>query len=279
MKKSFPFRFFIVAFAWTWALLIPLMLMGLGVIPVTEKLYQSLQIPLIGLSAFGPGIAACYSMRTLEGKGSVRRYLRGLLDFRFGWRAWLFPVLIFGGVAFLSWILPEVWGAPRVGMSLSSIWLFPVYYLVMVLIGGGQEELGWRGYILDPMEERMGPWLANLVLGLVWAVWHLPLFFSPGTSQSYINFGGFLMLTVGYSYIFSWLRQLSGKRTMASVFTHGTGNVVSILFPTVLTLGGAQPRFWIRVSLMLLIGLIIMALRIRREKHAVADTGTGLRTA
>ena len=85
----------------------------------------------------------------------------------------------------------------------------------MIFFGGGQEELGWRGYILDPLEERLGPWLGNLVLAVVWAVWHVPLFFIPGTSQIFVPFAGFTLVLVGYSYFFAAVRQAAGKRTMS----------------------------------------------------------------
>ena len=60
----------------------------------------------------------------------------------------------------------------------------------MIFLGGGQEELGWRGYILDRLEERLGPWLGNLVLAVIWAVWHVPLIFIPGTSQRFARSSG-----------------------------------------------------------------------------------------
>jgi hypothetical protein len=100
-------------------------------------------------------------------------------------------------------------------MLLPSVWVFLPYLLLMILLGGGQEELGWRGYILDPLEERLGPWLGNLVLGVVWAVWHAPLVLIPGTSQRFVPFVGFALVLIGYSYFFAAIRAAAGKRTMA----------------------------------------------------------------
>ena len=84
-----------------------------------------------------------------------------------------------------------------VAMLLPSVWIFPPYVLLMILLGGGQEELEWRGYIVDPLEARLGAWLGHLVLGVIWAFWHLPLFFIPGTSQTFMPFAGFVLLTTG----------------------------------------------------------------------------------
>lgn len=260
--SKFPFQFFVVTFVWSWLIWLPLVLAGAGILPLGKDLQSALSLPMTILAAFGPAVGAFYCLRTLNGKGAIRDYLRGLLDLRFGWRAWLIPILVLGGSTWLAWILPELWGEPRLNMLLPSVWVFPPYILIMILLGGGQEELGWRGYILDPMEERLGPWLGNLVLGVVWAVWHLPLFFIPGVSQSYMPFAGFVLLTVGYSWFFAWVRQASGKRTLAGLVTHGWANAFVPLFPILVMAGGAeQPRFWIWVSLTFVIGLVTMALR------------------
>jgi len=182
-EGRFPYRFFVVTFAWSWLIWLPLVLAGAGIIPLGKDLLSALTVPWVALGVFGPAAGALYSLRTLRGKGAVRQYLRGLLDLRFGWRAWIAPPLVLGGTTWLAWVLPELWGEPRLEMLLPSVWAFLPYLLLMIFLGGGQEELGWRGYILDPLEERLGPWLGNLVLGVVWAVWHVPLFLIPGTSQ------------------------------------------------------------------------------------------------
>lgn len=156
-------------------------------------------MPALILAAFGPAVGALYSLRTLSGKGAVRRYLRGVVDLHLGWKVWILPIIVSGGSTFAAWILPELWGVPRLGIRLPSLWFLRFFLLIMAFLAGGQEELGWRGYILDPIEERLGPWLGNLVLGGVWAIWHLPLFLTPGSGQASIPFAGFLLLTTEYS--------------------------------------------------------------------------------
>jgi membrane protease YdiL (CAAX protease family) len=161
---QFPYRFFVVTFAWSWLIWLPLVLAGAGILPLGKDLLSALTVPWIALGVFGPAAGAFYCLRTLRGKGAVREYLRGLRDLRFGWRAWLAPPLVLGGTTWLAWVLPELWGAPRLKMLLPSVWAFLPYLLLMNFLGGGQEELGWRGYILDPLEERLG---VALVVGQI----------------------------------------------------------------------------------------------------------------
>lgn len=271
-QSKFPYRFFVVAFIWSWLTWLPLVLAGAGILPMGKDLQNVLSIPMIGLGAFGPAAGAFYCLRTLRGKGAIRDYLRGLLDLHFGWQAWLLPILVLGGSTWLAWALPELWGAPRLNMLLPSLWVFPPYVLFMMVLGGGQEELGWRGYILDPLEERLGPWLGNFVLGVAWACWHIPLFFIPAASQRFMPFAGFVLLMVGYSWFFAWVRQSSGKRTLAGVVAHGWSNAFVPLFPTlVMVKGTEQPRFWIWVSLTFVVGLVTMVHRSHRNRVSKQD--------
>jgi len=269
MEKTtrFPYKFFIITFLWSWLIWLPLVVVSAGIIPLERDVLSSLTLPMSILAAFGPAVGAFYCLRTIHGKGAISKYLKGILDFNLGWQAWLIPILMLGGSTWLAWILPELWGESRVEMLLPSLWVFPPYVLIMILLGGGQEELGWRGYILDLMEERLGAWLANLVLGVVWAFWHLPLFFILGTSQHFMPFTGFVLLTIGYSWFLAWVRQISGKRTLAGLVTHGWANAFIPLFPTIVMVEGArQPRFWIWVSLTFIIGLVTMIIRSRESK-------------
>jgi membrane protease YdiL (CAAX protease family) len=132
----------------------------------------------------------------------------------------------------------------------------------MILLGGGQEEFGWRGYALSRLEQQFGPWLGNVVLGIIWVCWHIPLWFIPGTSQTFMNFGGFMLLTVGYSFIFSWIRRLSGDRPFSGLYVHGVANAFIPFMPILdMHANMPQPRFWIWVSLTFIVGVLVMAFR------------------
>ncbi len=106
-QSKFPYQFFVVTFLWSWLLWLPLVLAGAGIIPISKDLQSALVLPLISLGAFGPAVGAFYCLRTIDGKGAIRNYLRGLLDLRFGWKAWLIPILVLGGSTWVAWILPE----------------------------------------------------------------------------------------------------------------------------------------------------------------------------
>lgn len=189
---------------------------------------------------------ALFALYKDQGKGSSVKYLRSFLDLRLGWKAYLFSFLILGGCTAIAWILPEILGAERLPISIPSLWFFIPYLLMMILLGGGQEEFGWRGYALPRLESQLGLWPANTVLGIILACWHLPLWFITGTSQSYMNFFGFILLTIGYSFIFSWIRNISGNKPFSGLFAHGVANAFIPFMPTLIMQEDIpQPRFWI----------------------------------
>jgi len=271
INMKFPIRFFLVTFLFSWVLWTPLVLGSLGIIPVSEKLLSVVSVPVIMLGAFGPLAGALYDLRHREGKGSVRKYLQGFLDFNAGWKAYLLPILIFGGSTFIAWFFPELSGEKRLPMLLPSIWVFIPCLVFMILVGGGQEEFGWRGYALPVLENKFGIWYANIILGVIWALWHIPTWFITGTTQSHMNFGGFVLLMTGYSFIFSWIRKISGNRPFSGLYAHGLANAIIPVMPTFNSQDGVtQPRFWIWVTLTFLIGVIITAFR---KKEPQKPTG------
>jgi uncharacterized protein len=120
----FPYQFFLVTFVWSWLIWLPLVLASAGILPLDKDLLSVLVTPVTMLGVFGPAVGAFYCLRTLHRKDAVRKYLRGLLDFRLGWRAWLIPIIVLGGSTWIAWRLPELWGEPRLQMLLPSVWIF-----------------------------------------------------------------------------------------------------------------------------------------------------------
>jgi uncharacterized protein len=273
MPTRVPFRFFVVTFAWSWTLWAPFALARLGVISWDADLRALLTMPAVILGAFGPALGACVAVWTLDGRAALRPFLRRFLSLRFGWKAWLAMFVVLGGVNAIAWYLPELWGLERPPMLLPTALVFPIWWLLMVFFGGGQEEVGWRGYILEPLEARFGLWGGNLVLALVWTAWHGPLWFMPGTTQVTMPLAAFAIGLFGLSLFFSWMVKASGGRPMAALMAHGTMNAFIPLFPTIATdADPAQVRWWLHQALLVVVGVLFM-LRVARAGGA---SGAGI---
>ena len=259
MENRIPLRFFVVTFLWSWLIWAALVFTGAGIIPY--GFLTKISLPVMLLGAFGPVVGTFVSLYSLEGKGAMKKHLKIYLSLNFGWKAWLAILLVLTAAAFIAWILPEFFGSDRLPAILPVSFIIP-YLLLMIFLGGGQEEVGWRAYILPIFEKKFGLIIGSLILGIIWAVWHIPLWFIPGTAQSYMNFLGFTFLCIGYSYFFSWVIKASGNRFFSGLIVHGVANTVVVVFPFLIMEDNVkQIRYWIYCLLILIIGVIIVIIR------------------
>lgn len=267
MENRFPVRFFVVTFLWTWFFwLIPVILNGIGIISVENWKSSGFGILMI-LGVFGPMMGAIISLQTINGKESIKKYFKSYLSLNFGWKAWLAIILFAVLCTFIPWIIPEFFGEERLQTVLPSIYVLPLYIIFIMFLGGGQEELGWRGYIMPFLEKKFGLIIGSLMLGVIWAIWHIPLWFIPGGNQVYMSFFGFVIFCIGGSYVYSWIIELSGNRLLSGIITHGAGNALWEFFPMVVNnTNSKQTRFWISCILIFITGIITVLIRTYRNK-------------
>jgi len=272
MIQKIPIRFFIVTFLWTWFFwIIPSFLNRLGLFPENNDLLSNLNLIFKIIGIFGPAIGALVSLYTLNGKNSIKIFFKSFLSLNFGWKVWLAIIPLLGFSFFIIWIIPELFGLERITSILPNFYIFPLYLFLMVIVGGGQEEIGWRGYILPILEKRFGLIIGSLILGTIWTIWHLPLFFIKGSYQEYMNFFAYLLLCIGLSYFFSWVIDASGNKLLSGVIAHGALNAFIDLFPfLIMENNSKQLRFWIYCIFMFIVGLIIVLIRSYKKRKYCA---------
>jgi membrane protease YdiL (CAAX protease family) len=182
--------------------------------------------PFFILAVYAPsisGIILVWCHYGLKGVGSFFRRL-------FLWRApiqwWLFlllgiPVIIYSAAAIIGTI-----GEP----FRFSPWymLFPAL-LQSLLLGPIGEEFGWRGLVLPILQRRLSPFWASLLLGTVWAVWHVPAFLMSGTPQSAWSFGPFFVGLLAIAMIMTPLFNASRGSLLIAIFYHL--NIMNPIFP------------------------------------------------
>lgn len=105
----------------------------------------------------------------------------------------------------------------------------PIVLFSTTFLGGGNEELGWRGIMQPELEKKFSFPIATLITGWVWMLWHIPLWFVAGTSQQSMNFALYAM----YGLILSFWLATIYKKTK-SVFCccvfHGFSNLMLSFF-------------------------------------------------
>jgi membrane protease YdiL (CAAX protease family) len=177
--------YFAVTFTVTWGFWLVAILIG-GT-PTSSPTV----IPYL-LGGFGPVIGAIV-VRVRRGRGPLPAHT---VKFRAGVRLfWVLPLLVLASATVLAAaLLAHLLGGPAVslteGQALMATAGGPALFLISMLITGPlAEEPGWRGTAYPRLRASMSSLQAGLLLGVVWAVWHLPLFFITGTVQ--VKFGLF----------------------------------------------------------------------------------------
>lgn len=153
--------------------------------------------PLFILAVYSPGISAVILVLFHTGPRGLVRFLHRLTLWRMPWPWWLFlivgvPAMFYAGAAIKGTI-----GDPLPFSPWHSI--FPA--LLLALLVGPIEEFGWRGLALPLLQRRLSPFWAAIVLGVIWATWHIPAFFVSGTPQSAWSFPAFFIGVVAISVI------------------------------------------------------------------------------
>jgi membrane protease YdiL (CAAX protease family) len=116
-------------------------------------------------------------------------------------------------------------GSTNAGEVGSHLLVLPFHFLIVAAIGGGlDEEVGWRGMAQPLLQRRLPPLPANLVLGVIWAVWHLPLWLDPTSAQSAYPFALYTLVIVGHSLVTGYLYNASGGSLLVAVLVHSAHN-------------------------------------------------------
>jgi uncharacterized protein len=181
------------------------------------------------IGAFAPPLAA--AILTWRIQGSLRPFWRPIAAWRIGWGWWTAVFAAPLAILVMGWGVLAVLGQPLFPETMPEIWLLPLFLLFMVLAGGGQEEPGWRGFALPRLQTTMNAFWAGVVLGLIWAAWHLPLFYFPGSGQASLNLAIYFPYVVGVSILHTWIFNSSGGSVLAVMILHGLVNMIGGFIP------------------------------------------------
>jgi uncharacterized protein len=189
--------FFIMAYAFSWIAWSPWVLSeeGVGLLPfelsgATIALLTPVAILL------GPTLSGFIMTGITEGKAGVRRLLHRIVLWRVGLRWYLFALICVPVVMALGPLILPGGLASLLGLGPGYLLTYLSSYVLVVILGGPLfEEPGWRGFALPRLQPLHGPLVGTLILGLLWALWHLPEFLVPSWAES-SGGSGFLAIVI-----------------------------------------------------------------------------------
>jgi CAAX protease family protein len=108
-----------------------------------------------------------------------------------------------------------------------------IYVYVLFLGGALGEEPGWRGFALPRLQTMHGPLLGSLILGPLWALWHLPLFWTPWNELTVFNVVVFVLTTTCLAIMYTWVFNNTKGSVLMAILIHASfnGSVTGILAP------------------------------------------------
>lgn len=270
-KNRDPWKFFLLTFAYSWVIWIPSVLDGIGIeLPFIVTGY-SIVVVIIG--AFAPMMAAITLVLREEGWKGTRVFLGQALNFRikpvYLVLALALPVLIHAIAHYLALAvgLDVAKTLIPTEIPVAPIVLAIPTFILMLVIGGGQEEFGWRGYAQEPLQEKIGVIPASLVIGVIWGIWHLPLWFMAGDLHGAYSFLAFVMMTTSISIVYAWLYNSSGKKLIVVIFFHAMSNTAAPLLPFLHGIEGKpESAYWIYAAVNVIFGIIFAYILIKGSK-------------
>ncbi|SFR56910.1 CAAX protease self-immunity [Halogeometricum rufum] len=218
-----------VAIAGTWAFWLPAIALG-----VRFDSALGLALLLVGLTV--PGVAGiAFVYLNYDERGRADFWNRVTQPRRFGLR-WLAVILLVplavsvlaGVVDLLLGGTGATWGEGVTEFGVTPLAILPA--LFFATLPPILEELGWRGYALDRLQLNWSAFGASAILGVVWALWHLPLFFVEGSYQhdavgfATTGFWLFMAGIVALSFAFTWVYNNTERSILGIVVLHGWVN-------------------------------------------------------
>lgn len=186
--------------------------------------------------AFGPPLAALLVTGLVGGRDGTRAFLRRWTLWRVGARWYALALIGLPTLGLLiGWVSGD-WSERFAGSGPSVVVTYLATLSFLLVLGGGQEEPGWRGFALPRMQERMGPLRASVALGVLWGLWHLPVFILvPGYNSSGRGVASIassvLVFTaigaVGQSLLLTWLFNHTRGSVLLAVLAHASLNAGS----------------------------------------------------
>ncbi|HEX5439080.1 MAG TPA: type II CAAX endopeptidase family protein [Gemmatimonadaceae bacterium] len=224
--------FLILTFAVTWALW-AVVLRVASAAPAPSHIPPLLALggPVFLVGVFAPGLVAVALTALDEGRPAVVALLRRIVRWRVGLQFYAFALLLMPltklAVAVLYRGLTGSW--PHFGETHP---LVLVVATVLSTLGQAGEEVGWRGYLLPRLTQRAGLGLASLIVGGIWALWHLPLFIMPGADTNGQSFPLYALQITAYSVALAWLYWRTGGSLLLTMFMHAALNNMKDLVPS-----------------------------------------------
>jgi membrane protease YdiL (CAAX protease family) len=184
----------------------------------------------ISASVGAPLLAALILVYREAGGRGVRRILSRVFDQRrIRKKIWYVPIIFLMPLLYLlSYLVMRLMGLPFPDEPYIPFLLIPLLLVLFFILAIG-EEVGWTGYVTDPLQDRWSALTTSIILGLVTAIWHFVPLIQMGRTPTWIAWWALSALSIRILYV--WLYNSTGKSLFAAIVFHAMNNLSFAMFP------------------------------------------------
>jgi membrane protease YdiL (CAAX protease family) len=209
-----------------------------------------------------PAIAALLAAALTGGRGALRELGSRLVRWRVGWQ-W-YVVVILGpatfslAVAGIYTLFGGSWAdAAPPAILVGPLVVLPLFLVILTLTDGLGEELAWRGFALPRLLTRYNALAASLILGVIWALWHLPLLWTEGGPMYQLPVWLLLLDVTAKAVLFTWVFLHTRGSVLIAMLFHGATNLF-LVSPEVASTGDLGLPVLAMVGKWVLVGVVLL---------------------
>jgi membrane protease YdiL (CAAX protease family) len=251
--------FFLLAYLWTWVCWWSLVAANSGYLALPFANER-----LATLGPFGPFVAALVVTAAIDGRRGLRQWLARISK----WRArplWVLVSLFLLPATMLAAILLYAWSTNTLTtLEFRDTWTtLPAHFIYLLAVGGPLgEEPGWRGFALPRLQEQLTNVPANILLGVLHACWHLPLWWlNGGPCPFWMYLIGVILMT----FLFTWLFNHTGGSVFYSLVFHASLSTASMRLPEV-----PAYHIWVLCLMVVLLAILYFDRRLGQPRDTSA---------
>ncbi|WP_035984323.1 type II CAAX endopeptidase family protein [Leptolyngbya sp. KIOST-1] len=228
MRKYPVTWFYVLAFGISWIGMVSVVLASRDIAP----LYRTYFLVLSIFYAIGPALAAVIVAQVAYGWAGVGDLLKGLIRWRVA-PVW-YVVAVLGPAVLLitAQVITRLLGlSVTITMPPAVLSPYVIFSFTVNFLANTCEEIGWRGFALPRLQKRHNALVSTLIVGTLWGLWHLPLFFLSGAMSEY-PFLWFISI-VADAFVYTWIYNSTKGNILLVALLHGSGNIFGAFIPGV----------------------------------------------